>query len=315
MPKFSICIPAYKTRFLAECIQSILQQSVTDFELIILNDCSPEPVRQIVAGFKDTRIHYFENERNVGAVQLTDNWNTCLSRAKGEFIMMMGDDDRLTVDYLSEFEGLIANYPNLDVYHCRSLIIDDGGNPLMLTPACPAYERVCDQIWHRLRQLRAQFISDFVYRTDALRRLGGFFSLPLAWGSDDITAYQASMGGGIAHTNKPVFNYRSNNLSITSSGNDLEKMRANMGYARWLEAFLRHHHPHPSETVVYHNMVTQQSSLMMDRKVYTMARSMRRQPIAKLWMWLRHRREFGLPLKAIALAAVKSRRLRNTSLN
>lgn len=315
MPKFSICIPAYKSRFLVECIQSVLAQSVTDFELIILNDCSPEPVQQIVRGFSDARIRYFENERNVGAVRLTDNWNTCLSWANGEFVVMMGDDDRLESDYLEEFERLIAAYPDLDVYHCRSLIIDESGTALMLTPACPAYERVCDQVWHRLRQLRAQFISDFVYRTDALRQLGGFYPLPLAWGSDDITAYQASMGSGIAHTNKPVFNYRSNNLSITSSGNDLEKMRADMGYAQWLKDFLHNHRPHLSETVVYKDLLVQQSQMMLNRKVYTMALSMRTQAIRKLWIWLRYRREFGLTLKAIALAAIKSRRLRKITLN
>src|SRR5690606_13198643 len=213
--------------FLAECIQSILQQSITDFELIILNDCSPQPVKQIVAGFSDTRIRYFENEKNVGAVRLTDNWNKCLSLATGVFTMIMGDDDRLEPDYLETFSALISTYPELSVFHCRSVVIDEAGNPLSLTPAWPVYEHVCDSIWHRLRQLRTQYISDFVYRTDALRQLGGFYALPLAWGSDDITAFLASREKGIAHTNTPLFHYRSNSLSITSSGNDLEKMQAN----------------------------------------------------------------------------------------
>src|SRR5690606_37091863 len=135
MPKFSVCIPAYKGRFLAECMQSILAQSVGDFELIVLNDCSQEPVTQIVTAVHDSRIRYYENERNVGAVQLTANWNKCLALAQGEYIVMMGDDDRLEPDYLEEFARLIRDYPNLDVYHCRSVIIDDRGEPLQLTPA------------------------------------------------------------------------------------------------------------------------------------------------------------------------------------
>lgn len=310
MPQFSICIPAYKSRFLEECIQSILQQSVTDFELIVLNDCSPQPVRQIVTRFADARIRYFENERNTGAVRLTDNWNKCLSLAKGTYLVIMGDDDRLAPDYLEEFIQLIATYPQLDVYHCRSVIINEEGNPIMLTPACPAYERVCDHIWHRLRQLRAQYISDFVYRTEALRRQGGFYSLPLAWGSDDITAYRASVEKGIAHTNKPVFNYRSNDLSITSSGSDLEKMQANTEYAQWLSNFLQNHHPHPSEIVVYQTLLTQQSGLMQDRKLYTLALSMRQRVMYKFWMWFRNRKRFGLTVKDLLLAAAKSRRQR-----
>src|SRR5690606_8911890 len=125
MPRFSVCIPAYKSRFLSECIQSVLEQSYADFEVIVLNDCSPEPVEEIVRSVSDTRIRYYENERNMGAVRLTDNWNRCVALAGGEYVMIMGDDDRMDPDYLDEFTTLMTHYPGLDVYHCRSLIIDE----------------------------------------------------------------------------------------------------------------------------------------------------------------------------------------------
>lgn len=306
MPRFSICLPAYKSRFLAECIQSILQQSITDFELIILNDCSPQPVKQIVAGFSDTRIRYFENEKNVGAVRLTDNWNKCLSLATGVFTMIMGDDDRLEPDYLETFSALISTYPELSVFHCRSVVIDEAGNPLSLTPAWPVYEHVCDSIWHRLRQLRSQYISDFVYRTDALRQLGGFYALPLAWGSDDITAYLASCEKGIAHTNRPAFHYRSNEQSITSSGSSLVKMRANMQYAQWLKDFLHNHEPHPDEVIVYRTLLLEQSTLMRARKRYTLLLSLQIKPWSNLWVWFKNRKEFGLTLSDLLLTMAKS---------
>lgn len=315
MFKFSVCIPAYKSRFLAECIQSILAQSFGDFELIVLNDCSPEPVKQIVMGFDDARIRYYENEHNVGAIRLTDNWNKCLALAQGEYVVIMGDDDRLEPDYLEEFTRLMHDYPDLEVYHCRSVVIDDRGRPLRLTPACPSYERVCDHIWHRLNQWRSQYISDFVYRTATLRSRGGFYPLPLAWGSDDVTAYLAGAEKGIAHTAKPVFNYRSNDLSITSSGNDLEKMKANMQYAQWLHDFLENHVPDKTEKVVYDTLMGQQEQLMLRRKRYTMALSMRSDRIAKFWMWYNHRREFRLSLLDIVASAVKSRGLRRNLLN
>lgn len=309
MPKFSICIPAYKSRFLSECLQSVLGQSYTDFEVVVLNDCSPEPVEATVRSFADARIRYYENERNVGAVRLTDNWNRCVALADGEYVMIMGDDDRLEPDYLEAFTVLMARYPGLDVYHCRSLVIDDQGNALRLTPAAPSFERVCDHIWHRLNQWRSQYISDFVYRTDALRSAGGCYALPLAWGSDDITAYRACAGKGMAHTNRPVFNYRSNGLSITATGNDLEKMRANLRYAVWLRDFLANHTPHETERVVYHTLLEQQDRLMLRRKQYTMALSMRSHRVRRFWMWYRHRKQFGLRLRDIVVAAAKARGL------
>src|SRR5690606_37460634 len=226
-----------------------------DLELIILNDCSTEPIEQIVSGFQDPRIRYFKNEKNVGALNLVDNWNKCLSLCSGEYMVIMGDDDLLEPDYLDEFSGLIESYPGLKVYHCRSKIINDEGDTIMLTPSCPSHESVYDSIWHRLQQYRSNYISDYMYKTQSLQERGGFYFLPLAWGSDDITAFIASAEKGIAHSNMPVFNYRSNRLSITSTGNDLEKMNANLGYASWLKEFLTQKPPYPSDIIVYNYLL------------------------------------------------------------
>lgn len=306
MTKFSICIPAYKTRYLKACIDSILKQSIEDFELIILNDCSPEPVEVIVKQFNDQRISYYSNEKNVGALHLVDNWNKCLSLARGNYIVIMGDDDLLEPDYLSEFAQLINLFPDLNVYHCRSKIINDEGETVMLTPSCPLFESVYDSIWHRLAQYRSNYISDFMYRTEALQQQGGFYNLPLAWGSDDITAFIAAHRRGIAHSSKPVFNYRSNNLSITSTGNDLQKMEANLGYAKWLGHFLQEQPTNSDDDIVYQYLVNKQHGFMAQRKRYTMMLSMRRQLLNKSFLWFRHRKRFDISVKDILIAAVKS---------
>jgi len=305
MIKYSICIPAYKSKFLKECIESILNQTLDNLELIILNDCSPEPVEQIVGEFVDSRITYVKNSSNVGSLNLVDNWNKCLSLAHGEYIMIMGDDDLLEPDYLEEFSKLIDSYPDLEVYHCRSKIIDDDGNTLMLTPASPSFERVYDSIWHRLRQYRSNYISDYVYRTETLRQREGFYYLPLAWGSDDITAFIASAEKGIAHTNRPVFNYRSNRLSITSTGNDLEKMYANLGYASWLEDFLEVAPQDTEDEIVYKHLLSNQKTYMQQRKMYTITKSMNSDPLNKTFLWLKNRSKLGLSAKEILLATAK----------
>jgi len=306
MVKFSICIPAYKSRFLPECIQSILQQSVADFELIVLNDCSPEPVEDIVLQYADNRIHYYRNEKNVGAVDLVKNWNKCLHLAKGEYILIMGDDDRLALDYLQTFIELIQAYPNLTVYHCRSKIINAQGEVVMLTPSQANFEHVYDSIWHRLEQYRSNYISDYVYHTESLKQQGGFYNLPLAWGADDITAFIASSEKGIAHTNNPVFEYRSNSLSITSTGNDLQKMEANLGYAQWLNTFLKAPPKHEEDQWMYQYLVKRQHILMQKRKRYTMMLSMRTSLVKKWITWFKHRKRYGLSIKDIVIAAVKS---------
>lgn len=172
--RYSIGIPAFKGRYLNECINSILSQTFTDFELIVVNDCSPDKIFDIVHDFKDPRIRYYENEVNIGAENVIDNWNKCLNFAKGDFFILMGDDDKLAPDYLSEFDKLITKYPNLDVYHCRIRVINENSEEMELSNICPEFEDTDNYIVNCLEGRSEQFISDFVYRRSTLLQNGGF---------------------------------------------------------------------------------------------------------------------------------------------
>ncbi|CAH8293038.1 glycosyltransferase involved in cell wall biosynthesis [Mariniflexile fucanivorans] len=250
---FSIGIPAYKAKDLKECIDSILIQTYKDFELIIVNDCSPEPIDEIVSQYDDLRIRYYKNEKNFGAEHVVDNWNKCLSFAKGEYFVLMGDDDKMEAEYLEEFVRLVNNYPTLDVWHCRSIIIDGDSKPIRLTPNNPEYEDVYDYIINCFGE-REQFISDFVYRTAALNLNGGYCKLPLAWCSDYLTSFVLAQKQGIAHTNKLIFNYRSHSTSITSTGNLELKFEAMDLYIDWIKKFLSNE-PNNEYLLLKHQMI------------------------------------------------------------
>lgn len=236
--KFSIGIPAYKARFLKECIDSILSQTFPDFELIIVNDASPENIDDIVKSYSDKRIRYYVNEKNFGAEQVVDNWNKCLSLAAGKYIMIMGDDDKLMPQYLDEFNKLIKRFPQMRVYHCRSKEIDEYSRFRTIYQNYPEWESVFDLMLNRLDRNRVTFISDFIYDTAQLRNNGGFFKLPLAWASDDITSFIAAKSNGIAHTNACVFCYRRHSASITSTGSVLKKLEAISLEKEWYIKFL-----------------------------------------------------------------------------
>jgi glycosyltransferase involved in cell wall biosynthesis len=60
--KFSVTVPAYKAQFLAECIDSILAQTYKNFELIIVNDASPQDLDSIVSKYDDPRIRYYRTK-------------------------------------------------------------------------------------------------------------------------------------------------------------------------------------------------------------------------------------------------------------
>lgn len=248
---FSIGIPAYKGIYLEDCIKSILCQTCKNFELIIVNDCSPDPIDELVELFTDRRIRYYKNEKNTGAEQVVENWNKCLQYAIGDFFILMGDDDRLEPDYLAEFLNLINQYPDLDIYHCRSVVINENSEPVKYTWSCPQYESTYDYIWHCLSLKRNQYVSDFVYRTEALRGIGGFFRLPLAWATDYLTAFIISGEKGIAHTHLILLNYRQSSYNITSTASIDLKRSAMVQFEHWLENFLQKEPVHSHDKVIY----------------------------------------------------------------
>ena len=211
--KFSVTIPAYKAAYLKECIESILAQTYTDFELIIVNDASPEDLTSIIHTFNDPRIHYYINEKNCGAINVVDNWNKCLSYATGDYVICMGDDDKLLPICLEEYKKLIEHHPNLGVYHAWTQIIDENSNIVRIQEKRPEFESVYSMMWGRWSG-RIQFIGDFLFDRKILLRNGGFYKLPLAWASDDITAYIAAQNTGIANMQVPGFQYRVNSLTV-----------------------------------------------------------------------------------------------------
>lgn len=91
MPKVSVIMPAYNAEnYIREAIDSILAQSFTDFEFIIINDSSKDCTEQIVLSYHDDRIVYVKNERNLG---VAETLNKGLKLAQGEYIARMDADD------------------------------------------------------------------------------------------------------------------------------------------------------------------------------------------------------------------------------
>lgn len=109
MPKVSALLPTYNTNpeHLRETIDSVLAQTFSDFELIILDDCSTEPaVREVIASYSDKRIRFFENETNLG---ISGSRNRLVELAQGKYLAVIDHDDismpnrfELQVNFLDE---------------------------------------------------------------------------------------------------------------------------------------------------------------------------------------------------------------------
>jgi glycosyltransferase involved in cell wall biosynthesis len=115
--KVSVIIPAYnQAQFLGEAIQSVLDQTYPNFELLVVNDASPDNTAEIVGQFSDPRIRYIAHEENRG---LPAARNSGMRAAEGELIALLdGDDffhaDKLAahVDFYKHHAGIGATYNN-----------------------------------------------------------------------------------------------------------------------------------------------------------------------------------------------------------
>lgn len=237
--KFSITIPAYKQKYLYEAIESCLAQTFKDFELIIVDDASPEDLKSVVDRCQDFRIRYYRNEKNCGALHVVDNWNICLGYTKGDYVICMGDDDRLLPNCLEEYSKLIDKYPDLDIYHGMTEIIDENGNVTNMQEARPEREGMYSMISGRLRNSRLQYIGDWLFKRTTLEQLNGYVNMPMAWGSDDLTAYTIAKNKGVANTQIPVFQYRISSLTISNSGHYREKSKVQFDVLNQVEVLLK----------------------------------------------------------------------------
>lgn len=113
VPSLSILIPVYKTApFLHEAMDSLLSQTFTDYELIVLNDCSPDNAEEILDTYDDPRIIRYMGEKNVG---LANVLNVGISMARGKYIARMDSDDISLPNRLQVQMEYLERHPEIDL--------------------------------------------------------------------------------------------------------------------------------------------------------------------------------------------------------
>jgi glycosyltransferase involved in cell wall biosynthesis len=129
-PLVSVCLPVYNgEKFIAEAIESVLAQSYTNFELIVLDDGSSDRSAEIIQSYadKDDRIKFETNVKNLG---LFGNYNECIRRSKGEFIKLFAQDDLFHPDAFEKMANVLQNNPDVALVTTAREWVDDKGEPV-----------------------------------------------------------------------------------------------------------------------------------------------------------------------------------------
>ena len=128
-PAISVIVPTYNgSQYLSECLESIISQSFTDFELLIVDDCSSDNTLEIARQYakQDARITVHVNSQNLG---LVGNWNHCVTLSQGEWIKFVFQDDLITPNCLEEMYAVQTKDTKF-IYSQRNLIIENIDNAI-----------------------------------------------------------------------------------------------------------------------------------------------------------------------------------------
>jgi glycosyltransferase involved in cell wall biosynthesis len=175
----SLCIPSYRgAAHIAATIESALAQTFSDFELLIVDDDSPDETAEVVSRYVDPRLRFLRNERRVGAEA---NWNRCLDLARGRYFKLLPQDDLLAprclarqVDVLESDKG-----DRLALVFCARTIID-GNTRAIMSRGYPSRRGgvICSRsLVRRCLRRGTNLIGEpagVLFRTALARRVGGF---------------------------------------------------------------------------------------------------------------------------------------------
>lgn len=122
----SIIIPLYNAQdYIQKTIESCIKQSYSDFEIIVVDDCSNDNSALVVQEFEemDPRVHYYCNEKNMGVIKTINNG---LYRCNGDYVLVLGNDDLLDYRHLEIAVNKIKGQKYSFIYFSSNLINENG---------------------------------------------------------------------------------------------------------------------------------------------------------------------------------------------
>ena len=250
--KYSFVLPAYKAHYLKEAIGSILNQTYTDFELVVVDDASPQNLSAIVGQFNDPRLKFYTNNENIGGKDLVKQWNHCLEYAKGEYVILASDDDIYHREYLQKMDVLVDKYPKVNVFRPRIQQINGNGDIIHIAGIMDEFTRRME--FASLLGHVGKGIPFYIFNRRALLDAGGFINYPSAWHSDNATVVKLASNGAV-FCNEILFSFRQSNENISTKRNNFTslkmKLEATLQYYDEFPSILDEHKPDTPEERVF----------------------------------------------------------------
>lgn len=218
MAKYSIILPVRNgSNHIRECIKSILEQTVADFDLIILENCSTDDTLEIINAFNDPRISIIPSEK---PLTIEENWARIPAVPKNEFITLIGHDDVLDARYLETMDLLIDRFPDASLYQTHFRYIDAKGTVLKKCKPMPGTIAPETAVALFMADKISLMGTGFLMRAAHYDQVGGIPPYPKLLFADMELFIHLTLLGYLAVAPEERFSYRLHPAATTSVSSD-----------------------------------------------------------------------------------------------
>ena len=204
-PRCAIVMPAFNVEaYISEAIQSILAQSVADWELIVVDDGSYDGTVQAVRAFQDPRLRLIQQvHAGVGAAR-----NQGIGESSSDMIVFLDADDRLRPEALAQLMGALAQTPLACLAYGEGVVMNTAGQVFGAANGPLLAHRPSGWVLRDILQSNFILTGGVCVRTDCLRKVG-CFQTSLLQGQDwELWCRLATVGEFLYIGRKPVVEYR-----------------------------------------------------------------------------------------------------------
>jgi len=220
LPKVSFVVPCYNLgHLLSECLASILSQTYTNFEILVMDDQSPDDTAQVVSAFADKRVKYIRNQENLGNLR---NYNKGIGLCTGEYIWLISADDYLRRPYILEryIKVMEANH-KIGYAFCPGVSVVEGREAGVLPYSrYDEADRTIDGRRFLNRLLKNNFIvaASALVRRECYDNIGRFpLTSGMEWSGDWYLWCAFALTYDVAYFAEAMVCYRAHALSMTTT--------------------------------------------------------------------------------------------------
>lgn len=227
MNPLAIVIPFYKISFFKDTLVSLNNQTNTQFQVYIGDDCAPVSAENLVKSIlTSVSYKYVRFTQNLGSVSLTKHWERCLDLIQDEtYVMILGDDDYLSETVVADFYAELSyQEQTYDLYRFASKMIDSENQEIAPIQFHPILEMASSSFLRKLQGLSTSTLSEYIFSKRTFKQ-HKFSNYPLAWHSDDMAWLKYGNGLPIVSINSSCVFVRVSNINITGRKDNLDTKR------------------------------------------------------------------------------------------